>query len=105
MVKMYRGRGDMLNLLVTYMINPGHEEEAVQLLSHMVAPTRAEPGNLMYLVHRSVNEPRRFMLYEQYKDQAAFDAHRASEHFQQYITGGIRQIAESRVADVFELLA
>ncbi|MEU4241695.1 putative quinol monooxygenase [Actinoplanes sp. NPDC026619] len=53
--------------------------------------TRAEPGNLAYEVHAEEGaEPPAFILYEQYTDRAAFDAHTASEHFAEYILGTVR---------------
>ena len=89
---------------VTYVIKSGHELEAVELFGKLTGPTRAEPGCRMYLVHRSTSDPRRFFLYEQYDNQAALDAHRASEHFAQYATGGLFPIIESRTPELYELL-
>jgi quinol monooxygenase YgiN len=58
----------------------------------------------MYVVHRSPNEPRRFFLYEQYKDQAALDTHRSTDYFTRYVTNGLLKIIESRVAEIYEPL-
>ena len=53
--------------------------------------TLKEPGNLAYVVHAEEGaEPPAFILYEQYTDRAAFDAHAASEHFAEYILGTVR---------------
>jgi quinol monooxygenase YgiN len=94
----------MICVAVTYVIKPGHEEEAVALFRELTGPTRAEPGCRMYLAHRSTIDPRRFFLYEQYDDQAALDAHRSSPHFAQYATGGLFPIIESRVPEIYEPL-
>ncbi len=94
----------MLCLAVTYLIKEGHSEDATALLRKMVEPTRAEPGNIMYLVHRSPTEPRRFFFYEQYTDQAALDAHRAAAHFQEYMINGVFAFVESREPVIYELL-
>ena len=94
----------MLCLAVTYRIQEGHEEEVAALLRQMVEPTRAEPGNLLYLVHRSPTEAGRFFFYEQYTDQAALDAHRASPHFQQFMVNGVFNFVVSREPVVYELL-
>ena len=59
----------MICVAVTYVINQGHEDEAVTLFAKMTEYTRAEPGCRMYLAHRSTADPRRFFLYEQYDDQ------------------------------------
>lgn len=52
--------------------------------------TLREPGNLLYIVHADTVEDAAFTLYEQYADQAAFDAHTRSEHFAEYILATIR---------------
>ena len=41
----------------------------------MVAPSRAEPGCLCYLLHESKDAPGVFVFYEQWASQAAFDEH------------------------------
>lgn len=94
----------MICVAVTYVMKAGHEEEAAGLFRQLTGPTRAEPGCRMYLVHRSSTDPRKFFLYEQYDDQAALDAHRASPHFDQYAKGGLFPILESRSPELYELL-
>jgi quinol monooxygenase YgiN len=95
----------MICVAVTYVVQPGREEEAVALFARLTEPTRAEPGCRMYLAHRSTADPRKFFLYEQYDDQAALDAHRASPHFEQYAKGGLFAIIESRSPELYEPLA
>ncbi|HEX8204184.1 MAG TPA: putative quinol monooxygenase, partial [Isosphaeraceae bacterium] len=94
----------MICVAVTYLIQAGHEEEAVALFGKLTEATRAEPGCRMYLAHRSTSDPRKFFLYEQYDDQAALDAHRAAPHFQQYAAGGLFAILESRTPGLYEPL-
>ena len=53
----------------------------------MVAPTRAEPGNLDYQVFRDPKDPSLFVLFERYADADAFDAHRATPHFGTWLAG------------------
>ena len=88
----------MICVAVTYLIQPGQEERAIELFTTL---THAEPGNLYYLVHRSPTEPRRFFIYEQYTDQAALDTHRASPHFTHYATNGLFNILEKREAEIY----
>ena len=94
----------MICLTVTYVVKPGHEEEALEIFKTMTEHTRNEPGNLFYVAHRSTGDPRHFFLYEQYTDQAAFQAHRSADYFAQYITNGLMQMIESRTAEVGEPL-
>jgi quinol monooxygenase YgiN len=44
----------------------------------------AEPGCLVYRPHRSTADPDLFIFYEQYVDDAAFDAHRRAPHLAQF---------------------
>jgi quinol monooxygenase YgiN len=91
----------MICVAVTYVIKPGHEDEAVTLFRTLTKHTRAEPGCRMYLAHRSTADPGRFFLYEQYDDQAALDAHRAAPHFQRYVKDGLFLIIESRSPEIY----
>jgi quinol monooxygenase YgiN len=91
----------MICVAVTYVIKPGHEDEAVTLFTKMTEFTRAEPGCRMYLAHRSTADSRQFFLYEQYDDQNALDAHRAAPYFEQYVKGGLFLILESRSPELY----
>lgn len=62
----------------------GEQDAVAAELTQMIEPTREEPGNLAYQVHRDPDDPRVFLLYEQYVDEAAYAAHGASEHFRRH---------------------
>lgn len=70
---------------------PGQEAELESLLRGMVRPSRAEPGNLRWDIWQVQDEPGRFVLNELYKDDAGLAAHRATPHFQNYLSriGGL----------------
>lgn len=89
----------MFAITVTYLIKPGHEEAAAGHFRACLEPTRGEPGNLRYLIYRSKEVPRRFVLVEEYADEAAFEVHRAAPYFEEHIRNGIMTIMESRNAD------
>jgi len=63
---------------------PGEEERVDEGLALNETASRQEPGVLDWIVYRSSEDPRRFLLYEVYTDAAALDAHRATEHFARY---------------------
>jgi quinol monooxygenase YgiN len=86
---------------VIYKVKAGHEAEAEGYLRRLQEETRKEPGTVLYIVHRSTEDPRQFLIYEQYRSQADFDSHLATEHFQRYGKNGIRTIAESRTGGSF----
>lgn len=74
----------MIVLGVTWIADEGKESEVIKVFGKLAAASRSEPGCLMYVVHQSVEDPRWFFVYEQYRDEAALEAHRQSPHFQQY---------------------
>jgi quinol monooxygenase YgiN len=61
--------------------------EVAAALEALAGPSREEPGNLAYLVHRDPEDPRVFVLYERYEDEAAYRAHGESDHFQELAVG------------------
>ena len=62
-----------------WLAHEGREERVAELIGELGAASRAEPGCLGWLPHRSLAEPRLFWLYEQYADEAAYEArHRPS---------------------------
>ena len=95
----------MLVLAVTWMANPGHEKEVAEIFRKLESASRQEPGCLGYTVHRHNHDPRRFFIYEQYRDEAALQAHRDSPHFQEYAVKALRTIGERQQGDLYTPLA
>ena len=89
---------------VTWVAREGEEEHVRALLEEIAPQVRDEPGCLMYVVHRSAEDPRTFFLYEQYVDEDAFQAHRESEHFQELVLGEAVPLLESRTPVHYETL-
>ena len=95
----------MVCLTVTYIILPNREEEAVELFKKIASATRKEPGCRLFLAHQSLADRRRFFLYEQYDDEAAIAAHRATPHFDEYVQRGLFRILETRTPELYALLS
>jgi quinol monooxygenase YgiN len=74
-------------VLARWQAKAGKEDVVADALARLIEPSRAEPGTLLYQVHRDPEDARLFLLYEQYVDEAAYAAHAASEHFQTYGLG------------------
>ena len=91
----------MLILVVQVTIKAGHEEEVIDSFRKLQEETRREPGCITYVVQRSRENPRVYMVYEQYKDEAALQAHRESPHFKQHGTNGFYRFVEERRAEFF----
>jgi quinol monooxygenase YgiN len=83
---------------------PGKEERLVEVIRELTGPSRAEPGNLYYQAHRT-DDPRLFYLYEQYVDEAGYQAHMDSEHFTRLVKQeAIPELLEAREREFFETL-
>jgi len=80
-----------------YRVRAGEEARVANALREMVAPTRAEPGNLDYQVFRDPEDPSLFVLFERYADQSAFDAHLASPHFRTWLRGQVLPSLADRI--------
>jgi quinol monooxygenase YgiN len=80
-----------------YRVRAGAEGRAASALRNMVAPTRAEPGNLDYQVFRDPKDPLVFVLFERYADESAFQAHLASPHFGTWLKGQVLPSLEDRI--------
>ena len=91
----------MIVLRVDMLVKPGTEEKCKEYLRLLQEHSRQEPGCLMYMGHQSTQESRRFLIYEQYKDQAALDAHRNAHYFKQYVNGGLDGIVENRTRELY----
>ena len=91
----------MIVLAVTWVANQGREEEVAQIFTKLEAASRQEPGCLMYIVHRHKDDARHFFIYEQYRDEAALQAHRDSPHFQEYAVIGLKDIGERTQGNLY----
>lgn len=71
----------------------GKVEALRTLLEGLVTASRAEPGTLRYDLWADPSEQGRFVLDELYVDSAANTSHRATPHFQHYLSK-INDLAE-----------
>ena len=66
---------------------------------HLVALTqgsRQEPGCVNYVAHFISDDPCTALIYEQYADEAALEAHRNTAHFKEHAIGGLYQRMRER---------
>ncbi len=65
----------------------GQADTILRVIEKMTPLSRQEPGCVFYQAHRSPTDPNLFFLYEQYVDEAGYEAHMATPHFEQYVKG------------------
>jgi quinol monooxygenase YgiN len=83
----------------------GKADRLREICEEMTEPSRAEPGNVYYQAQVSVEDPLQFYLYEQYVDEAAYQAHMDSPHFTRLVKEeAIPDILEAREREFYETL-
>ena len=87
-----------------YYAREGKAEEIAGILRKMIPISRAEPGCRLYTVNRSVEDPRKFLLYEQYVNEDGYKAHMATDAFKENILGKVVPMLESRVRHFYEVV-
>jgi quinol monooxygenase YgiN len=88
----------MLVNAVIYTFPADKAEEAAGLLRPLRDGSRSEPGCITFDVARSNDDPNVFVLYEEWRDQAALDEHYKTPHFEKFGINGVRTLATSRLA-------
>ena len=73
----------MFTVIVNLQVRPERVEEFLEAIhTNARASLADEPGCLRFDVHRSMDDPNRFVLYEIYADRNAFyEAHREAPHY------------------------
>ena len=80
----------------------GNEERVREALRKLSGPSRGEPGCRSYKALESLEDAGVFLIYEEYDDEAAYEAHGSSEHFRRYaIEEGI-PLLESRERSYYD---
>jgi quinol monooxygenase YgiN len=72
-------------VIATWVAREGEETDVARILRENATASEAEPGCQEFRIYRDKSEPRTFVLYEVYDDEAAFQVHRESEHFKTYV--------------------
>jgi quinol monooxygenase YgiN len=70
-----------IHVIAEAIAKPGQEEPLYRTLHACVAPTRAEPGNRGYILHRDLDDPARFFFYETWVSREALNEHLTTPHF------------------------
>lgn len=72
----------MTHVVVAYWRPRAGETGKIEaILRELATKVRQEPGNLMFVVNRLIENPNEFLLYEQYKSEQAFLDHQQTPHF------------------------
>jgi len=76
---------ETVTVFASFVPGEANVEAAAAVLRRMRAATRTEPGNQKYDLFRAESGGRAtFHLIERYTNQAALEAHRATDHYRAY---------------------
>jgi (4S)-4-hydroxy-5-phosphonooxypentane-2,3-dione isomerase len=74
-------RKNMITVIAHYRAQTDKADEVRALLARHSRASAAEDGCIQFLAHQATEDPALFALYETYEDDAAFEAHRRTDHF------------------------
>ena len=91
-------------LIARMTAREGEQDRAAEIILELAAASSAEPGNVHYIPHRDPEDPRVFVIYEQYRDKAAFEDHGQTDHFKTLAAGQLFPLMEERERNFYETL-
>ena len=94
----------MVSFTVRMQFVKDDRDRITEILRNLALASRKEPGCVTYVPHHVDGDPETVLIYEQYRDQAAVDAHRATPHFEQYAVGGLYQLMKERATETLEAI-
>jgi quinol monooxygenase YgiN len=84
---------------IHYTFAPENADRAAAIFKELRGLSRQEPGVVRFDIARSKERPNVFVLWEEYRDEAAFKAHLETEHFGRLVVNGIRRLAKDRAGE------
>ncbi len=95
----------MISFIVRMRFAQEDRNEVLEAVRQLATASRQEPGCISYIPHELAGDSSQVMIYEQYRDEAALEAHRASPHFHKYAIGGLFQWMKERSVEDLNALA
>ena len=94
----------MISFIVRMKFSPDDRSDIAETLRALTLASRQESGCITYVPHYVDGDRDTVLIYEQYRDVAAAEAHRQSAHFKQYAVGGLYQKMRDRIREDLEAL-
>ena len=91
----------MIKIVAKMVVAESKIAEFKETAAELVRKSRAEEGNLFYSLNVSAENPRVLAFMECWKDQAAIDAHNATEHFAGILPRLVAMCEEAPVIELF----
>ena len=91
----------MLITIAHYTIAAGCEEKVLALVAELEIASREEAGCLAFDGYLKIGNASALVLLERYESVEAFEAHRATPHFERLVLGQIVPLLSERTVDSF----
>ncbi|MHB8303721.1 MAG: putative quinol monooxygenase [Acidobacteriaceae bacterium] len=95
----------MISFVVRMRFAQEDRSQVLDALKRLAEASRQEPGCVSYVPHEVAGDSSLVMIYEQYRDESALEAHRASAHFRDHAIGGLYQWMKERSVEDLNALA
>ncbi len=95
----------MISFTVRMRFSSDDHDDIERTLRELTRLSRREPGCVSYIPHFIDGDANTVLIYEQYKDEAAVEAHRATAHFAQFAIGGLYQKMLDRSVETLTAIA
>ncbi|OGV31263.1 MAG: hypothetical protein A2020_01415 [Lentisphaerae bacterium GWF2_45_14] len=76
---------EQITIVVPIKAKDETRDEVRTRLMEMVRLTRKEAGNINYTLHEEIGNPGSFVIYENWKDQAALDIHMNQDYLKKLL--------------------
>ena len=86
-IKKFQNRGpDAVRVLAFFSAKPGKGKDLEKVLQTLVVPTRNEPGNIAYVLHRSTENADALVFDEIFSSMKAFEEHTQKPYIKNLMT-------------------
>ena len=74
----------MIYVTLMFMVNPGSQDVIEKEFRQIIPVVRNEPGVLAYTVHRSLDDPLRYFVYEKYENEESLMNYTMQDYFRKF---------------------
>jgi quinol monooxygenase YgiN len=87
---------EMISFTVRMKFAESDHDTVAEMLRKLTLASRKEPGCATYIAHFVDGDPGTVLIYEQYVDEAALEAHQNSAHFREYGAEGFYRLMRAQ---------
>ncbi|MGA3049851.1 MAG: putative quinol monooxygenase [Terracidiphilus sp.] len=89
----------MVSFTVRMKFSPDDRADVTEALRSLALASRQETGSVTFIPHLVEGDPDTVVIYEQWRDASALEAHGQSAHFKKYAVGVLYQRMRERARE------